>query len=130
MSAAVVENVVLTGGQYLGGFGFSSKSVKGNLMFVNGEVGIGGLFNKTPKKLHTFTKLVTKVVVGGESGAVSTLTNGYTVGGTDTTTLEIHITSAKGGDEIGLFTVDSSPFKVKAAIAPWLNSKGIELVES
>lgn len=112
--------VSLLGAKYVGGF--TARPCGGKLVFSDEKIEIPkGLLSKG---MWIKTPAVTKVVLGSQAGDVHTLTKGYTVGGGDEATLEVHTQS--GG--CGYFTVSDSPIKVKAALASWLASHNIELV--
>jgi hypothetical protein len=104
---------------YHGGFNdFSKNHKRGNLWFNDDTIGIG---LRGPKHPCVTTSSVVRVVLGTEAGGVHSVLPGMTSGGNDRTPIEIHTNDG----QVGQFTINQSPAKVRGGLCAWLREKNI-----
>ena len=107
---------------YHGGFNdFSKNHKRGNLWFNDDTIGIG---LRGPKHPCVTTSSVVRVVFGPtESEGIHSIgfVPGTTSGGNDRTPIEIHTNDG----QVGQFTINQSPAKVRGELCAWLREKNI-----
>jgi len=103
---------------YHGGFdGLKANRTRGKLVFSPETIGVG-------KKVISTTSVV-RVDFGVEREGIKSVPfiPGTTSGGKERTPLAVHLSDG----QVGYYTVNQSPAKVKGSLSPWLRSNGIEV---